>query len=193
MAERNCVHCSRPMEPVHVATKIDMDVGVLYADNLWAIDGMVGDMTKAWGCRHTCGDPVPIENTPEALAEWEEAHQAAMKRLEGRPERGPDIDDDPNGVKRVNAALDNLRDAAKAGAESTCRACAGTGRIDARGPGVVSAALEHRRHHARIAHLAVEWFNPESKESCMEKDGEFQEAVMDYIDFLESRKTVGGS
>lgn len=87
MSERACEKCKRPLEPVHSAEKLAVDIGVLYADNLWAIDGKATDMTRAWACRRTCGDPVPIEDTPEALKEWQEASEAALKRLAGRPVR----------------------------------------------------------------------------------------------------------
>jgi hypothetical protein len=112
MTERTCEKCKRTLEPVYIAKTLSVDIGVRYADNLWAVVGTADDMTRAWACRNTCGDPVPVDDTPEAMEEWLEANDAAVKRLNGRPERGV-IDDDPNLVKSVMGSLDRLRAAAK--------------------------------------------------------------------------------
>ncbi|KKN87354.1 hypothetical protein LCGC14_0258080 [marine sediment metagenome] len=108
---RLCEQCKRELEPVHVATELKVDTAVLYADNLWAIDAMVGDMTRAWVCRSTHGEPIPVDNTLEALEEWMAANLEATTWLGTRPERIPPVY--PGGVKRVNAALDRLKIAAK--------------------------------------------------------------------------------
>lgn len=89
MSNRTCDHCSRTMEPVKIAKDVKCDTAVVYADNLWAIDGLA-TLSKAWACRHTHGEPIPIGDTPEADAEWNAANQEAIKRLDGRPLRKVD-------------------------------------------------------------------------------------------------------
>lgn len=83
-AKRKCDVCGQPMLPVQTTTCLKLDVGVIYPDNLWAIDGMAADLTPTWACRKTCTDPIPVGDTSTEQKEWEAARERWDKKLFNR-------------------------------------------------------------------------------------------------------------